>query len=60
MSYGLKAPALAGLKASNPVSDADTAKKPKFEKDFIVLSEFSEQVGPVPLVSLCSVNKEPV
>ena len=27
------------------------AKKPKFEQDFIILSEFSEQVGPVPVVS---------
>ena len=44
-----------GQKASNPGLDGDTAKKPKFDKDFIVLSEFSEQVGPVPLVSLCSV-----
>ncbi len=26
-------------------------KKPKFEKDFIMLSEFSELVGPVPVVS---------
>lgn len=27
-------------------------KKPKFERDFIMLSEFSELVGPIPLVSV--------
>ena len=48
---GPKAPPAAGLRAFNPGSDGDTTKKPKFDKDFIVLSEFSEQVGPVPLVS---------
>ena len=26
-------------------------EKPKFEKDFIMLSEFSELVGPIPVVS---------
>lgn len=29
----------------------DVSRKPKFEKDFIMLSEFSELVGPVPVVS---------
>ena len=29
----------------------DQSKKPKLERDFIMLSEFSELVGPVPLVS---------
>ena len=29
----------------------EAPKKPKFEKDFIMLSEFSELVGPVPVVS---------
>lgn len=27
-------------------------EQPKFERDFIMLSEFSELVGPVPVVSL--------
>ena len=27
-------------------------KRPKFDRDFIMLSEFSELVGPVPVVSL--------
>ena len=30
----------------------EAPKKPKFEKDFIMLSEFSELVGPVPVVSV--------
>ena len=34
-----------------PGAENDGSKKPKFEKDFIVLSEFSEQVGPIPIVS---------
>ena len=55
---GLKAPLPAGSRASNPGSDGDSTKKPKFDKDFIVLSEFSEQVGPVPLVSLYTTNNE--
>lgn len=29
----------------------EVPRKPKFEKDFIMLSEFSELVGPVPVVS---------
>lgn len=49
--YGVKVPSSAGPKASNSTSEGDSVKKPKFDKDFIVLSEFSEQVGPVPLVS---------
>ena len=35
---------LAGIRYEPP-------KKPKFERDFIMLSEFSELVGPVPVVS---------
>lgn len=31
-------------------------RKPKFEKDFIMLSEFSELVGPVPVVSYSSTS----
>lgn len=35
-----------------PSEAADVAKKhAKFNEDFIIISEFSEQVGPVPLVS---------
>lgn len=34
-----------------PGAENEGSKKPKFEKDFIVLSEFSEQVGPIPIVS---------
>ena len=34
-----------------PGAENDGSKKPKFEKDFIILSEFSEQVGPIPIVS---------
>ena len=34
-----------------PGAENDAPKKAKFEKDFIVLSEFSEQVGPIPIVS---------
>lgn len=30
----------------------EVPRKPKFERDFIMLSEFSELVGPVPVVSL--------
>jgi hypothetical protein len=29
----------------------EVPRKPKFDKDFIMLSEFSELVGPVPVVS---------
>jgi len=32
----------------------DVLEQPKLEKDFIMLSEFSELVGPVPVVSKVS------
>ena len=51
MAYYGKAPASGGPRAPSPGFEGEVAKKPKFDKDFIVLSEFSEQVGPIPLVS---------
>lgn len=36
----------------DPISTMyELPRKPKFEKDFIMLSEFSELVGPMPVVS---------
>lgn len=41
-----------------PGAENEGSKKPKFEKDFIVLSEFSEQVGPIPIVSKYNEDRE--
>ena len=54
MAFYPKPGPVAGPRAASPGSDGETAKKPKFDRDFIVLSEFSELVGPVPLVSICT------
>lgn len=37
-----------------PPPGGEAEPPPKFEKDFIIVSEFSEQVGPVPIVSCMS------
>ena len=34
-----------------PGSEGEQQRRPKFERDFIIVSEFSEQVGPIPIVS---------
>ena len=38
--------------AQAQAGESEQMNKRLFEKDFIILSEFSEQVGPVPVVSI--------
>lgn len=42
------------LQVAMPPPGGEAEPPPKFEKDFIIVSEFSEQVGPVPIVSCMS------
>lgn len=51
LAVGYRLPKVTAVAMPPPGADGEAQKKAKFDKDFIIVSEFSEQVGPIPIVS---------
>ena len=51
LAVGYRLPKVIAVTMPPPGADGEAQKKAKFEKDFVIISEFSEQVGPIPIVS---------
>ena len=58
LAVGYQLPKVVAIAMPPPGADGEAQKKAKFEKDFIIVSEFSEQVGPIPIVSACFIAHE--
>lgn len=49
LAVGYRLPKVTAVAMPPPGADGEAQKKAKFDKDFIIVSEFSEQVGPIPI-----------